>query len=688
MNKLDHFFSPKSIAIVGASPKHGKLGNVLIENIRKGGWKGKIYFVNPKYAKKKPGYFSSLSEIRKSVDLVLIAIPAPFVNKAIRDGAESRPAIKNFAVISAGFKESGPAGQKLEEELESLAKKYDLNILGPNCLGFANPAKKLNATFTDMALHPGRIAIVSQSGALAVAILDWAEERKIGFSKIISIGNKTVIDESQIIEFLSKDKETDVIALYLEDIKSGSKFLQAVSKTSPRKPVVILKAGKTSAGQKAVSSHTGSLAQDEEIVEAVFEKLNVIAANSIEEFQNVVYYLAFNQFPKKRDVVVLTNAGGPGVMASDFVGKSKTINLLSFSKDFKDELKKYLPTSASVENPIDVIGDAPPERYQKTLEALSKKHSDYPILLLLTPQNQTDPDKVVRIIEKMKHALPNLSVSFMGGKKIARAVATLENNRLPNFESPELALRAIEMLAAYQGRKKDNLKKNEVENIRQNSIVIKNAILQKRRLLFWNETEKLFKDCGVKLAKSISFSDFNELSGKKISFPCVIKTDDPTIAHRLGNNAIALNIKDEKILGNSFLNMKKSTKAIRFLVQPMVRPGIEIILGMKRDPTFGPVILCGWGGSLTEVFKDKFIVTGVFDKKEFEKKLSGLKIFPILKGFRGEAGYELKTISSVAEAISKITENNPTIKEIDVNPLVVYNDGGEGKILDAKIFLT
>jgi len=276
----------------------------------------------------------------------------------------------------------------------------------------------------------------------------------------------------------------------------------------------------------------------------------------------------------------------------------------------------------------------------------------------------------------------------MGGKKISRAVATLESNRLPNFESPELALRAIEMLAAYQGRKKDSLKTKEVENIRQDSIVIKNAILQKRKLLFWDETEKIFGKFGVKLQKSISFENFEDLKSKKIPFPCVLKTDDPKIAHRLGKNAIALNIKDEKSLENAFLKMKKSTKAIRFLVQPMVRPGIEIILGMKRDQTFGPVILCGWGGSLTEVFKDKFIVTGVFDKKYFEKKLSGLKIFPILKGFRGEAGYELKTISSVAEAISKITENNPTIKEIDVNPLVVYNDGREGKILDAKIFLT
>ena len=425
----------------------------MIENIRKGGWKGKLYFVNPKYAKSQKNYFSNLSEIKKPVDLVLVAIPAPFVSEILENGAKAKPAIKNFAIISSGFKESGAEGKKLEENLKNISKKYDLNILGPNCLGFASPKEKLNATFTDMKLQTGNIAVVSQSGALAVALLDWAESKKIGFSKIISIGNKTVLDESEILNYLAGDKNTKAVALYLEDIKNGLQFMQAIAKITPRKPVVILKAGKTAAGQKAVSSHTGSLAQDEEIVEAVFEKLNVIPANNIEEFQDIIYFLNSNPVPENKEIIVLTNAGGPGVMASDFVGKSKNIKLLDFPDNFKSELKKYLPASASVSNPIDVIGDAPPERYEKTLGYIAKYFPKNPVLAILTPQNQTDPEKVAQILVKFRSKLQNMSACFMGGEKIVRAKEILAKNNILNFENPERALAVLEKLSKYQQRR-------------------------------------------------------------------------------------------------------------------------------------------------------------------------------------------------------------------------------------------
>ncbi|MFA6193602.1 MAG: acetate--CoA ligase family protein, partial [Parcubacteria group bacterium] len=686
MKILKELFSPKSIAIVGASPKSGKLGNVLIENIQKGGWKGKLYFVNPKYAKSRKNYFSGLNEIKKRVDLALIAIPAPLVGRAVEDGAKAKPAIKNFAVISSGFKESGQAGRKLEENLENIAKKYNLNILGPNCLGFTNQKEKLNATFTDVKLQTGSTAIISQSGALAVALLDWSESKKIGFSEIISIGNKTILDESELLNYLSGDKNTKAIALYLEDIKNGPQFMQTIAKTTSQKPVVILKAGKTTAGQKAVSSHTGSLAQNEEIIEAVFEKLNVIPANNIEEFQDIIYFLNSNPIPKNKEIIVLTNAGGPGVMASDFVGKSKNIKLMDFLANFKNELKKNLPDSASVENPIDVIGDAPPERFQRTLETIAKKYSAYPVIVILTPQNQTDPEKVAEILANAKKRIPNLSACFMGGEKIEKAKKMLEKNNIATFENPERVLAVIEKLSRYREKKDRRIEINSPEIDRQTGTVFQKALAEKRKMLFWKETEKLFAKYGTKLARSASFQNIGELKNKKVLFPCALKTDDPNIAHRLEKNAVALNIENKKDLQSTFEKMKKETGAEHFLVQSMADPGLELIIGMKRDPTFGPVILCGWGGSLTEIFKDKVILMPPFDPKEAKNKLSELTIFPILKGFRGKKGYDLDEISKIITSVSQIASENPNIQEIDINPLVVYNNGKREKILDAKIF--
>jgi len=688
MSDLKDFFSPKSIAVVGASPKRGKLGNVLVENIKKGGWRGKLYFVNPKYAKKNADYFSSLSEIKKLVDLVLIAIPAPLVNQAIEEGARSKPTIKNFAVISSGFKEIGPEGKKLEEALENIARKHNLNILGPNCLGFANPAEKLNATFTDMKLQKGNVAIVSQSGALAVALLDWAANEKIGFSKIISIGNKTVLNESESVEYLAKDKNTRAIALYLEDIRDGSRFKEILSKTTPQKPVIVLKAGKTAAGQKAVSSHTGSLAQDEEIVEAVFEKMNVIYSQNIEEFQDIIHYVSFNQLPSKNELTVLTNAGGPGVMAADFVGKSKEIKLLSLSDEFKKGIGKYLPASAALHNPIDVIGDAPPERYEKVLENIARKFPENPTLVLLTPQNQTDPEKVAAILAKLKNKIASLSTSFMGGEKTAKAKNILRENKIADFENPERALAVLEKLISYQKNKKRFAKIVQRDIPAHSSAFVQEALAEKRKMLFWGKAEKIFKSHGISLAKSTSFENISELKKTKIPYPCVLKTDDPAIAHRWEKKAVILNIQNARELERAFATVRKSAKSKRFLVQPMADPGLELILGMKRDPVFGPVVLCGMGGTFTEIFKDKTVIIPPATAREVASRLSRLDIFPILKGFRGEKRYNLKEITALILALAEIAAENPQIREIDINPLVLYNDGTRGKILDAKIFLS
>lgn len=690
MKNLKKFFNPKSIAIVGASPKSGKLGNILLKNIQESDWKGKLYFVNPKYSRKKNEYKANLSEIGKPVDLVLIAVPAPLVNQILLEGARAKPKIENYVVISAGFSEAGKTGKKLEENLEIIAKKNGLNVLGPNCLGFINPSRKLNASFTSGDFNPGKIAIISQSGALAVALLDWAQNFSVGFSKAISIGNKAVLDESDILEYLSSDRKTQAAALYLEDIKNGAKFAQICKKTANQKPLIVIKAGKNKAGQKAISSHTGSLAQDEAVLEAIFEKLNIIEAKTEEEFQNLVLFFNSGEIPGRREVVVLTNAGGPGVLAADFVGKLKHLKFFEIPPRAKSKLKKYLPTSASVENPIDIIGDAAPERYENVLKIISKKFPQNPLLVVLTPQSQTQPEIVARMLEKYKGKFSCVAAVFMGGRKVEKANSYLRQNGIAAFENPEEALAAIEKMVNYntQKRRKSAAPKPKAVRLKlKANKIIQSAIREKREMLFWRETENIFREYKIALAHSQSFKNPKDIKFKKIKFPCALKTDDPKIAHRLDKKAVKLNLKSAKELKTAWRQMKKLTGSQNFLLQAMARPGLELIIGMKRDPNFGPVVVVGSGGKFTEILKDWVILIPPFSEKDASEKFRELQIFPILKGYRGEKKYQLDELSQIAVALQNIAMENPDVSQIDINPVVLYNDGSKARILDAKVFL-
>lgn len=691
MKKLDKFFNPKSIAIVGASPKKEKLGNILARNVLSGGWKGKLYLVNPKH--KKIGASkccASLNEIKKPVDLVLVAIPAPLVNEILKEGALSKPGIENYVVISAGFKETGKKGKKFEEELKIIAEKYKLNILGPNCLGFINTSENLNATFTDARVEKGKIAIVSQSGALEVALLDWAQENKAGFSKAISIGNKAVLGESEILRYLQEDKNTGAIAFYLEDIKNGIDFVSAIAGSNCKKPIAIIKAGKSKAGQRAITSHTGSLAQDEHIIKAVFEKFGIIQAGSVEEFQDIISYLEYNKIPESEKIIVVTNAGGLGVLCADFVGASKNLKLLDLPKSLKKSLKKVLPSGASVENPVDILGDASPERYQAVLEIISKTFSGYPLLVLLTPQNQTNPMKVAKILGSFRKKFGSISASFVGGTKIKKSLRELEKRGIPNFESPERALSALQNAMGQKSCQRNIFSTARKQSIRlklRANFILEKAKAEKRKLLFWKETETVFWEYGIALARSQTVKSLKEINFKKLKFPCALKTDDPKITHRWDKKAVVLNIEDKRKLKSVWSRIKKTTGASGFLVQPMAKLGLEIIIGMKRDQNFGPVVIVGGGGTFTEIMKDRVILIPPFSEKNVRENLSDLKIFPVLKGFRGEKKYRPDEIAEIAAAVQNIAIENPDISQIDINPAMLYNNGRKYQILDAKIYL-
>ncbi len=693
MRHLSKLFNPGSIAIVGASPKRGKLGHVLLENIEAGGWRGKIFCVNPKHTRiGKHKCYANLSDIQKPVDAVLIAVPAPFVNGVIENGSGSSPKIINYVIISAGFKESGKAGRKLEDYLKNLAENRKLNVLGPNCLGFVNAGARLNATFTGANLLKGKIAIVSQSGALAVALLDWAEKLEIGFSKIISIGNKAVLDESTLLEYLEKDTETKAIALYLEDMQDGLKFISAAQDASCVKPIILLKAGRNKTGQKAISSHTGSLAQDDAIVRAVIEKFGIIQAESFEEFQDIISFLSFGAIPDRNECIVVTNAGGLGVLAADFAGKAKNISLLKMRESVKKELQKILPSGAAVANPIDVLGDAAPERYEKVLGVLAKRYPRCPLLLILTPQSQTHPREVAKVLTKYRNFFPSLAASFAGGAKINSSLSFLRKSRIASFDSPERALDIFDKIGAHHRKDCRAFRGAGARKIRlpiKSNAIIQNALSEGRKILRWKETEKIFARWGVSLMKSVAISraDSPRANLSKIKFPCVLKSDEPDIAHRWDKKAVALDLKSEKGLRSAAKKMRAAAKVENFIVQPYMPGGLEIIVGMKRDSSFGPVIMAGWGGTYAEVVKDNVILIPPIRKSEVSAKLKELKMHPVLGGFRGEKKYDTSQIANILAAIQNIAVENPDIAEIDINPLILYNDGRKSQIVDAKMFL-
>ncbi|HLN18590.1 MAG TPA: CoA-binding protein, partial [Patescibacteria group bacterium] len=409
---LNKLFNPSSIAIVGASEEEGKVGNVVTKNILSLGFRGDVFLVNPKhenlFARK---CYKSLSEIQEPVDLAVIIIPAKLVASEIEKNAAK---IKNYVIISAGFSEVGDEGREREEKIKEIAEKNQLNILGPNCLGFINPYKKLNATFAGDMPEEGNIALVSQSGALAVGILDIAQKENLKFSKVISIGNKADIDEAEIMEYLENDSNTRVIAMYLEGIKNGQRFLEKAADISRNKPIIILKAGKTEKAQKAISSHTGALAGSDDIASVIFEKAGITRADSTEEFFGLLQLFSFSQELKNEYIAVITNAGGPGVIATDAF-KDKHIKIMEISEKTKEKLRKVLPSESSVENPVDVLGDAREDRYKNVMTILNKEEKPGAYLIILTPQDQTPVSKVAsKIIQFKKKTDSIIAVSFIG----------------------------------------------------------------------------------------------------------------------------------------------------------------------------------------------------------------------------------------------------------------------------------
>lgn len=683
---LEKLFNPKSIAIVGASPEEGKVGNAMAKNIINLGYQGDIFPVNPKYDEilgRK--CYKKLSEIDKEVDLTIIVIPSKFVFSEIRENADK---IKNYVVISAGFSEIGEEGKERENELKALAQEKDLAILGPNCLGFIIPKLNLNASFASGMPEAGNVAFISQSGALAVAFIDLAKKENMKFSSIISIGNKMIISETEILEYFAKDENTKVIGMYLEGIKDGKSFMSAAEKISKIKPVIILKAGKTEKAQKAISSHTGALAGSDEIMDVVFRKCGMLRAENLEEFFSVLNFISFGVDQIGKKTAVVTNAGGPGVLATDAF-KGKSIELAEFDDKIKKNLRKFLPEESSVENPIDLLGDAQADRYKKALDAINKDGKIDSIICILTPQDQTPVSKIASALIRFKSKTKKVLVaSFIGGDRVEKSIKKLKANNVVNFLFPESAVGVMNNYFEWNERKNysSGYDKMEIDFERKEKAeaVIKKAKAENRKALYFSESAEIMEMYGL-ASPGVFEMKPGENIPSEIIYPAVIKVDSDKVLHKTDKKALILNIKNSEEMKKAVSEIRLNFKDERLIIQPMLEKGVELILGIKQDSVFGPIIVYGLGGIYTEVFKMVNFMVPSSDISEIEKQLKESKIKFLFEETRGQKPYDIEEISRIIKGISQFSQEISGVAEFDINPLMIYNDGKKASAVDIKI---
>jgi len=693
MSDLKKLFNPQSIAIVGASQESGKVGSVITKNLIELGYVGKTFFVNPKHDKIfDHRSYRSLGDITEKIDLAIIVLPAKIVVPVIR---ESCGRVKNFVVISAGFSETDEEGKRREEELKVLATEKGLNILGPNCLGFIVPKLNLNASFAGGMPKVGNISFVSQSGALAVAIMDIARKENIKFSSIISVGNKMQVDETEILEYLAQDDDTKVIGMYLEGIKNGPKFIEVAQRISKIKPVIIIKAGRTEKAQRAISSHTGALAGSTDIMQAVFEKTGVLQAENLEDLFALIELISSADVPKNNKVAVVTNAGGPGVLTTDAFG-GKEIELGDLDEKIKAELREFLPAESSVENPVDLLGDAMDDRYSKALDVLDSVDQIDMILCVLTPQDQTPVNKIADAIIAFKKRTNKLVATiFIGGERIEKSVFNLREAGIPNFSFPDLAVRAINQYCAWNSRRimhlsaaNQNATSNVIDNVRQKKVlaIIKKVQKEKRGALSFPEARKVMTMYGIKTPNVVNIAGGDELPDN-IEFPVAMKVDSDKVLHKTDKQGVILNIKNQEELAQKYEQLMDNFPGEKFIIQPMLSIKTELIAGIKIDEIFGPIVVYGLGGIYTEVFKMVNFLISPVDINEVRDNILESKIKFLFEKTRGQSPYNIDEFAEILFGLSLLAREIVEIKELDINPLVVYNDGKKALAIDVKIII-
>ena len=693
---LESFFSPRSVAIVGASRQKGKVGYEILHNMIQAGYEGKIYPVN-RDADVMEGLkcYPDLLSIGETPDLVVIIVPARFVMEVMEQCVTI--GTKAVIIITAGFKEVGPEGKKLEDEVIRAARRGGIRVIGPNCLGVIVTASKLNASFGGDLPDAGHTGYLSQSGALLAAILDTAKANGIGFSSLFSIGNKADINELDLVQALAEDSNTSVIAGYLESITDGNAFVREAEHVSQEKPILLMKSGGTSAGAKAASSHTGSLAGSEVAYEAMFTRAGVIRCNSIKQQFDFAQAFANQPLPKGSSVAVVTNAGGAGIMAADAIER-EGLTFAKLEKATIDKLMTKLPAAANFHNPIDVLGDALADRYEFALDVVLDDPNVDIVLILLTPQAMTQAKETAEAIvrtARQKPAKPILAC-FLGASKVEAGIQVFRDAKIPQYDSPENAVAAISAMADYvrwRNRPKRVVRLFSVNRHKVESI-IERHLRQDMREIGEAESKEILEAYGFATPKGSIATTAEQAANiaQQLDYPVVLKIWSPDIVHKSDVGGVKLGLKSDQEVKDAFDLMmyripKKRPEAhiLGVLVQEMCRSGREVILGMHRDPHFGPLMMFGMGGVMVEVLKDVAFYLAPLTAEEARQMLVSTKTYQILKGVRGQEGVDIEAIAEGLQRLSQLVTEFPQIQEMDINPFVVGVPGTTPIAVDARI---
>lgn len=700
MDQLKKFFSPASVAVIGASAFKGKVGNDIVLNL-KDNYQGEIYPVNPKDGEIEGlKAYPSILKTPKIPDLAIIVIPAAFVPQAAEECG--RRGCKNLVIISAGFKEIGGVGADLENKLKKLKRKYKLMILGPNCLGYISTKPAINASFAATYPKAGNVAFLSQSGALGTAVLDMAEAQKLGLSYFVSLGNKMDLSELDLLDYFAADKKTKVILAYLESITDGQKFMAKAKIISKKKPIIVLKSGKTAEGSRAVSSHTGSLAGAAEVYSAAFRQAGVIEAQDVMDFFDLAEGFSYQNLPGGNRVAILTNAGGPGILLTDWL-PSHGLKLAELSPATQEKLKKILPPAANTHNPIDVLGDALADRYGQAFELAAKDKNVDAIIVVLTPQKMTQIRETAEMIGKLKRQTDKTVIlCFMGEKGIIDNYDIFAANSLPEFNYPIAAVRVLGAMRKYSlWQEEKNFKAGKIAAKANPKAKAASGVITE------NVCREILSADGFPLhqAEFVKDSAAAARAAKKIGYPIALKVVSRQVIHKSDVGGVKVGIKSEAELISAIAEMNKNivhpvesgqagifpkgklfnrVKIDGYLVGEMVK-GQEVIIGLKRDPQFGAVVMLGLGGIYTEIFKDITFKVAPFGLEEARKMIAELKIYPLLAGSRGQKPLDIQALAELLTKFGQFALANPSIKEIDFNPVMVLEKGRGVKIVDVRM---
>jgi acetyl coenzyme A synthetase (ADP forming)-like protein len=694
---LETLLYPNAIAVVGASRNPEKVGYALLANLVHSGYKGSVVPVNPE-AGEILGLkcYRTLAEYQGQIDLGIVVVPGKFVKDAIQSSINA--GAKSVIVITAGFKEVGAKGAAAEQELVDLCRTNGVRMVGPNCLGVLNTDHGMNATFAPSLPPAGRISVISQSGALCVAILDWAANQKLGLGKVISFGNKADLNEVDFIQALAADQQTNVIAGYLESIKEGNKFLRVAEEAASVKPVVILKVGITQAGAKAASSHTGSLAGADIAYGAAFKRAGVVRAENFEALFDYAMAFSMQPLPQGERVAIITNAGGPGIMAAD-AAETLGLKMISPAPANEARLRAVLPPAAAVGNPVDVIGDADPDRYVKAFEILQQDDNIDSIIVVSTPQNMTRPLELAEKLAAAHKGKKPLLTSFMGGQEVAAAKDRLMALGIPNYPAPDRAVCALKAMCDYGAWRRRTARvvtrfpvnRRRVDRVIQ--MQVRSGITQMAEI----EAKEILRAYGFNVLEGHLARTADEAVdiADRIGYPVVLKISSPDIIHKSDFGGVRINLANSEHVRDAFdlmmLRIQKRAPDAHLrgaFVEKMGQRGREVILGMTRDPQFGPMLMFGLGGIFVEVMKDVTFHLAPITAEEAMQMLKGTRSYALLQGARGQAPVDLEAIAGALQRISQLATDYSEILELDINPFIVGPVGMQPYVADARMTLS